>query len=100
VSWARKPLRKVTRFLASVMLTSGVLLIADAAVTLAWKEPVSALVALREQSKLEDQLDVLTRQVTTRRVTDKPGPPRPRGFRPATAVLSAASRCQRSIVST
>jgi sortase A len=77
VSKARKPLRAVLRFVASVMMTSGVLLVADAAVTLAWQEPISALVALREQAKLEDQLDDLTR-----RATGAPGPPRPRGFRP------------------
>jgi sortase A len=35
------------------------LLIADAGLTLAWQEPVSALIALREQSALEDQLEAL-----------------------------------------
>jgi sortase A len=65
----------VLRFVASVMMTSGVLLVADAALTLAWQEPISALVALREQGKLEDQLDELTE-----RVRHTAGPPRPRGF--------------------
>ena len=41
------------RFLASVMMVSGTLLIADAGVTLLWQEPVSALVADREQGKLK-----------------------------------------------
>jgi sortase A len=59
------------------MMTSGVLLVADAAVTLAWQEPISALVALREQAKLEDQLDELNRGVR-----HTAGPPRPRGFSP------------------
>jgi sortase A len=59
------------------MVTSGVLLVADAAVTLASQEPISALVALREQAKLEDQLDDLIREVT-----HLPGPARARGFRP------------------
>jgi sortase A len=66
----------VLRFVASVM-TGGVLLVTDAAVTLAWQEPISALIALREQAKLEDQLDDLTR-----RITPTAGPSRPRGFRP------------------
>jgi sortase A len=47
--------RAVLRFVASVMMVSGVLLIAVAVATLTWQEPVSAFVAERQQSKLEDQ---------------------------------------------
>lgn len=43
--WART----VLRFVASVMAVSGVLLLADAGVTLAWQEPVSSLFASRQQ---------------------------------------------------
>jgi sortase A len=46
----------VLRFLASVMMVSGALLITDALITLLWQEPVSALVAQREQDELEDAL--------------------------------------------
>ena len=46
-------MRAVLRFVASVMMVSGTLLIADAAVTLLWQEPVSAFVAERPQGKLE-----------------------------------------------
>jgi sortase A len=49
-------MRAVLRFLASVMMVSGVLLITDAVVTLLWQEPVSAFVAEREQAALEDAL--------------------------------------------
>jgi sortase A len=49
-------MRAVLRFVASVLIVSGVLLIGDAAATLIWQEPVSALVAERQQSKLEDAL--------------------------------------------
>jgi sortase A len=45
--------RAVLRFVASVMMVSGVLLIADAGITLLWQEPVSALVANREQGELK-----------------------------------------------
>jgi sortase A len=45
--------RAVLRFIASVMMVSGTLLIADAAVTLLWQEPVSAFVANREQGELK-----------------------------------------------
>jgi sortase A len=45
--------RAVLRFVASVMMVSGTLLIADAGITLLWQEPVSAFVAERQQAKLE-----------------------------------------------
>jgi sortase A len=47
-------MRAVLRFVASVMMVSGALLIADAAVTLLWQEPVSAYVAERKQTELKD----------------------------------------------
>jgi sortase A len=46
-------MRSVLRFVASVMMVSGTLLIADAGVTLLWQEPVSAFVASREQGELK-----------------------------------------------
>jgi sortase A len=49
-------MRAGLRFLASVLIVSGALLIADAAATLLWQEPVSALMAERQQSKLEEAL--------------------------------------------
>jgi sortase A len=49
-------MRAVLRFLASVMMVSGALLIADAGATLLWQEPVSAVVAEREQAQLKDAL--------------------------------------------
>jgi sortase A len=50
------PVRVVLRFVASVMMVSGVLLITDAVVTLAWQEPVSAYLSERQQVKLEKAL--------------------------------------------
>jgi sortase A len=47
-------MRAVLRFVASVMIVSGVLLIAEAGITLLWQEPVSAVVAEREQAALKD----------------------------------------------
>jgi sortase A len=49
-------MRAVLRFLASVLMVSGVLLIGDAAATLLWQEPVSAFMAERQQAKLEEAL--------------------------------------------
>ena len=50
-------LRGGARFVASVLITSGALLVADAGLTLAWQEPVSAVAAVWQQGKLEDELD-------------------------------------------
>jgi sortase A len=49
-------MRAVLRFLASVMMVSGALLITEAGITLLWQEPVSAVVAEREQAALKDAL--------------------------------------------
>ena len=53
----RSPVRAVLRFVASVMIVSGLLLIGDAGVTLAWQEPVSAFLAQQEQTELRKSLD-------------------------------------------
>ena len=59
-------MRAVLRFVASVMIVSGTLLIADAAVTLLWQEPVSALMAERQQGKLKDAFIDPPRRVVRR----------------------------------
>jgi len=50
-------MRSLVRFIASVLAVSGVLLLADAIVTLAWQEPLSALLAARQQAKLEREFE-------------------------------------------
>jgi sortase A len=49
------PIRAVLRFVASVMMVSGVLLIGDAGLTLAWQEPISAYLAAQDQTALKHQ---------------------------------------------
>ena len=49
-------MRAVLRFVASVLMVSGAMLIADAALTLTWQEPVSAFLQDRQQAKLKKQL--------------------------------------------
>jgi sortase A len=56
----------VLRFVASVLITSGILMLADAGLTLAWQEPVSAFVAQRQQDRLGKRLDVDARSVVAR----------------------------------
>jgi sortase A len=59
--------RAVVRFLASVLMVSGVLLIVDAGLTVVWQEPVSAFLAHREQAELETALESPPRRVVERR---------------------------------
>ena len=54
---ARKAIRPVLHFTASVLITSGILMLADAALTVTWQEPVSAFIAARQQGALGDELD-------------------------------------------
>jgi sortase A len=55
----RSRTRRVVRALSSVMIVAGVILLADAGITLIWQEPVSALYANVQQGRLSDQLDEL-----------------------------------------
>jgi sortase A len=48
--------RRSLRTLSSVLIVAGVLLLADAALTVAWQEPVSALYARLKQDQLSSQL--------------------------------------------
>jgi sortase A len=57
----------VLRFVASVMMVSGTLLIADAGITLLWQEPVSAFVANRHQQELKTAFFDPPRRVIRRR---------------------------------
>ena len=49
-------MRSILRTFGGVLIVAGALLIADAALTLLWQEPVSALYARLQQGKLDDQL--------------------------------------------
>jgi sortase A len=51
----RRP-RRVLRALSSVLIVAGLLLLADAATTLLWQEPVSAVYTRLQQGQLADQL--------------------------------------------
>lgn len=49
-------MRRWLRALSTVLIAAGVLLLADAGLTLAWQEPLSAVYARINQDKLEDDL--------------------------------------------
>jgi sortase A len=63
----RAPIRAVLRFVASVMIVSGLLLIADAGITLAWQEPISAFLVQHQQAVLKHELADPPRRVLERR---------------------------------
>jgi sortase A len=46
-------IKPTLRFVASVLMVSGVLMLGDAGATLAWQEPISAFTAQRQQNDLE-----------------------------------------------
>jgi sortase A len=54
-------MRRALRALSTVLIVAGVLLIADAGITLAWQEPVSAVYARIMQNRLGDDLRGLER---------------------------------------
>jgi hypothetical protein len=53
--------RRTLRALSTVMIVAGVILLADAGVTLLWQEPVSAVYAHFQQDRLSDRLETLER---------------------------------------
>ena len=59
-------MRRALRAFSTVLILAGVLMLADAGITLAWQEPVSALLARIEQNKLSDRLDKIEASAPTR----------------------------------
>jgi sortase A len=51
-----KIVRPVLRFVASVLITSGILMLVDAVLTVTWQEPVSAYFAQQSQDRLNTEL--------------------------------------------
>jgi sortase A len=49
------PLRRLVRDISSVLIISGLLLVLDAAVTLVWQEPVTAVIGKIQQSEINKQ---------------------------------------------
>jgi sortase A len=49
------PVRRLVRDISSVLIISGVVLVADAAATLVWQEPVTAVIGLIQRSQIDKQ---------------------------------------------
>jgi sortase A len=54
-------LRRALRALSTVLIVAGVVLLADAGLTLLWQEPVSAVYGHFQQARLSDRLEELER---------------------------------------
>lgn len=52
-------MRRAARIFSVALITAGIVVLADAAVTLAWKEPLSAFYGNLKQSVAQEQLDEL-----------------------------------------
>jgi sortase A len=52
-------MRRVARILSVALITAGAVVLADVAITLAWKEPVSSLYGSIQQGNLSDELEGL-----------------------------------------
>ena len=57
----RRRTRRALRALSTTLIVAGLLLLADAALTLLWQEPVSAVYTRIQQGRLADQLEELRR---------------------------------------
>ena len=55
-------MRRALRALATVMIVAGALLVADAAATFAWQEPITALLTRLQQNGLSNDLEALERR--------------------------------------
>ena len=89
-------MRSLLRTLAGVLIVAGALLLADAALTLLWQEPVSALYAHVQQGRLDDQLAQLDAAPTSPRGAPRAAQPAagraPAGLRGARARPPRATR--------
>ena len=58
--------RRLLRTFSTVLIVAGVLLVADAILTVVWQEPFSALYAKLQQDRLSDELDELAGEPQSR----------------------------------
>lgn len=63
-------MRRALRILSVALITAGIVILIDAAVTLAWKEPISAIYGHFQQSRAEDELATLERDFRDRAKVD------------------------------
>jgi sortase A len=59
------PVRRVLRILSVALITTGLVILADVAATLAWKEPVSTIYGSVKQGQASDELDRLEESFPT-----------------------------------
>ncbi len=97
---SRRPLSvgAVLRFVGSVLVVSGALLLVDVAITVIWQEPVSAFMAARQQDALDEDFRAQVRTYASSVPSPEPGTADPEAAatpRAAGAARAYASRLQR-----
>lgn len=90
-------LRAILRFVAAVACLSGVLIVVDAGLTLAWQEPISALTAARSQAVANDQLEREIASFERGRAAPTAARSDPRAFRVAARRFRARLQTGRAI---
>jgi sortase A len=58
-NWDHAAVRRVLRILSTALITAGLVILLDVAVTLAWREPVSTIYGSIQQGRATDALDEL-----------------------------------------
>jgi sortase A len=58
-------MHRLVRIVSTMLITAGIVVLADAGLTLVWQEPLSAAYGSLEQGKAEDQLEELEAQYPT-----------------------------------
>ncbi len=65
------PMHRLLRILAVALTTAGIVILVDAAVTLAWKEPVSAVYGAVEQNRAASEFEDLRDEFITAEDTER-----------------------------
>ncbi|MBA2545517.1 MAG: hypothetical protein H0V15_01440, partial [Solirubrobacterales bacterium] len=60
-----RPHHRATRILSTALITAGLVVLADAGMTLLWEEPVSAAYGSLQQGRASDELDDLESSFST-----------------------------------
>src|SRR5947207_2073338 len=67
-------MKRILRILSVAFITAGLLILADAGMTLAWKEPLSAIYGHFKQAAAQDQLEASTQTFLTNPKVKQLGP--------------------------
>jgi hypothetical protein len=82
-------MRRAARIFSVALVTAGLVLLVDAGITIAWKEPLSAVYSKFRQSAATDELDRVRRDFLEDPEVLEIGRTRPSSWPPSTGAASA-----------